>query len=170
MEDIYLQLTLLLENLDTILNYADIAKDGGIIENLEPEISTYEEYSKGQLVSLELKTIGFYLTNHPASKYRDDNIVVNTANISDFFNNKVVMVIMINRIKETTTKNNDVMAFIVGSDEFGEADFTCFPDVYKRFNFIKVGNVVKIFGRVEKRYDKYQVIINNITVLEANDE
>lgn len=160
----------LIENLDTILNYADIAKDGGIIENLEPEISTYEEYSKGQLVSLELKTIGFYLTNHPASKYRDDNIVVNTANISDFFNNKVVMVIMINRIKETTTKNNDVMAFIVGSDEFGEADFTCFPDVYKRFNFIKVGNVVKIFGRVEKRYDKYQVIINNINVLEANDE
>ena len=160
----------LIENLDTILNYADIAKDGGIIENLEPEIITYEEYSKGQLVSLELKTIGFYLTNHPASKYRDDNIVVNTANISDFFNNKAVMVIMINRIKETTTKNNDVMAFIVGSDEFGEADFTCFPDVYKRFNFIKVGNVVKIFGRVEKRYDKYQVIINNINVLEANDE
>ena len=80
------------------------------------------------------------------------------------------MIVMISRLKETTTKNNDVMAFIVGSDEFakwfGEVDLTCFPDVYKKFNNIKVGNIIKIFGRVEKRYDKYQVIINNISILE----
>ena len=55
---------------------------------------------------------------------------------------------------------------LVGSDEFGEVDLTCFPDVYKKFNNIKVGNIIKIFGRVEKRYDKYQVIINNISILE----
>ena len=35
-----------------------------------------------------------------------------------------------------------------------------------KFNNIKVGNIIKIFGRVEKRYDKYQVIINNISILE----
>ena len=95
---------------------------------------------------------------------------VNTSNISDFFDKRIFMIVMISRLKETTTKNNDVMAFIVGSDEFGEVDLTCFPDVYKKFNNIKVGNIIKIFGKVEKRYDKYQVIINNINVLEANDE
>ena len=62
--------------------------------------------------------------------------------------------------------NGNYQAFIVGSDEFGEVDLTCFPDVYKKFNNIKVGNIIKIFGRVEKRYDKYQVIINNISILE----
>ena len=111
-------------------------------------------------------TIGFYLTEHPASKYRDDSIIVNTSNISDFFDKRIFMIVMISRLKETTTKNNDVMAFIVGSDEFGEVDLTCFPDVYKKFNNIKVGNIIKIFGKVEKRYDKYQVIINNISILE----
>ena len=30
------------------------------------------------------------------------------------------MIVMISRLKETTTKNNDVMAFIVGSDEFAK--------------------------------------------------
>ncbi len=160
----------LISNLDTFLNYADIAKDGGILKELEPEIILYDEYDKSELISLELKTIGFYLTNHPASKYRDDSIIVNTSNISDFFDKRIFMIVMISKIRETTTKNNDIMAFIVGSDEFGEADFTCFPDVYKRFNSIKVGNVVKIFGRVEKRYDKYQVIINNINVLEGDYE
>ena len=160
----------LISNLDTFLNYADIAKDGGILKELEPEIILYDEYDKSELISLELKTIGFYLTNHPASKYRDDSIIVNTSNISDFFDKRIFMIVMISKIRETTTKNNDIMAFIVGSDEFGEADFTCFPDVYKRFNSIKVGNVVKIFGRVEKRYDKYQVIINNVNVLEGDYE
>ena len=156
----------LIQNLDTILNYADIAKDAGMIETLKPEIILYDEYDKNELISLELKTIGFYLTEHPASKYRDDSIIVNTSNISDFFDKRIFMIVMISRLKETTTKNNDVMAFIVGSDEFGEVDLTCFPDVYKKFNNIKVGNIVKIFGRVEKRYDKYQVIINNISILE----
>lgn len=156
----------LIQNLDTILNYADIAKDAGMIETLKPEIILYDEYDKNELISLELKTIGFYLTEHPASKYRDDSIIVNTSNISDFFDKRIFMIVMISRLKETTTKNNDVMAFIVGSDEFGEVDLTCFPDVYKKFNNIKVGNIIKIFGRVEKRYDKYQVIINNISILE----
>ena len=156
----------LIQNLDTILNYADIGKDAGMIETLKPEIILYDEYDKNELISLELKTIGFYLTEHPASKYRDDSIIVNTSNISDFFDKRIFMIVMISRLKETTTKNNDVMAFIVGSDEFGEVDLTCFPDVYKKFNNIKVGNIIKIFGRVEKRYDKYQVIINNISILE----
>ena len=156
----------LIQNLDTILNYADIAKDAGMIETLKPEIILYDEYDKNELISLELKTIGFYLTEHPASKYRDDSIIVNTSNISDFFDKRIFMIVMISRLKETTTKNNDVMAFIVGSDEFGEVDLTCFPDVYKKFNNIKVGNIIKIFGKVEKRYDKYQVIINNISILE----
>ena len=156
----------LIQNLDTILNYADIAKDAGMIKTLKPEIILYDEYDKNELISLELKTIGFYLTEHPASKYRDDSIIVNTSNISDFFDKRIFMIVMISRLKETTTKNNDVMAFIVGSDEFGEVDLTCFPDVYKKFNNIKVGNIIKIFGKVEKRYDKYQVIINNISILE----
>ena len=73
---------------------------------------------------------------------------------------------MINRIKETTTKNNDVMAFIIGEDEFGEIPLTIFPATYKRFNNIEEGNIVKVFGRVERRFDKYQVIVNNIQIIE----
>ena len=38
--------------------------------------------------------------------------------------------------------------------------------VYKRFNNIEEGNIVKVFGRVERRFDKYQVIVNNIQIIE----
>ena len=156
----------LIQNLDTILNYADIAKDSGLIEALKPEITEYDEFDNSILTSLELKTIGFYLTEHPSVKYRDEGIGVNSSNISRFFNKNVIVVVMISSLRETTTKNNDVMAFITGSDEFGEIQFTCFPNVYKKFSSVKVGNILKVFGRVERRYDKYQIIINNFNVLE----
>ena len=87
-------------------------------------------------------------------------------NIKNYFDRNVKLVIIVNYIKETTTKNNDVMAFITGGDEYGEVSLTMFPLVYKRFNDIKTGNILEIIGRVEKRYDKYQVIVNNVRMLE----
>ena len=61
------------------------------------------------------------------------------------------------------------MAFITGEDEFGEIPLTIFPTTYKRFNNIEEGNIVKVFGRVERRFDKYQVIVNNIQIIEQED-
>ena len=155
----------LIENLDNVINYAEIAKDAGMIEIEKPEIEIYDEYSKREIIDLELKTIGFYLTEHPISKYRN-NYSVNSMNIKNYFDRIVKIAVMINYIKETTTKNNDVMAFVTGADEFGEINLTMFPTIYKKFNNLKVGDSVEIIGKVEKRYDKYQVIVNNITKLE----
>lgn len=155
----------LIENLDTIINYADIAKDAGMIEVEKPEIEVFPEYSKTELITMELKNIGFYLTEHPVSKYRLSNTIT-TINFNSFFDKNINIVVMISKIKETTTKNNDIMAFITGSDEYGEASFTMFPTTYKRFNQIKEGNIISVFGRVEKRFDQYQIIINRLNILE----
>ena len=58
------------------------------------------------------------------------------------------------------------MAFIYASDEYGMVDLTIFPKVYEKYNDIKVNDIVKFNGVVERRYDKYQVIVNNLEVLE----
>jgi len=155
----------LIENLDNIINYAEIAKDAGMIEIEKPEIIIYPEYNKNELIEFELKTIGFYLTEHPISRYRKDYFV-NSSNLKDNFDRNVKMAVIISQIKETTTKNNDIMAFVTGSDEFGEIPITLFPTVYKKFNNIKTSDIIEVIGRVEKRYDKYQVIVNNLTILE----
>ena len=149
------------ESLDSVLNYAEIASDMSLIEIEKPVIEEYPEYDKNELINLELKTMGFYLTEHPISKYREE-YNINSMNINNYFDKNVKLVVMIGKIRETTTKNNDVMAFIKGNDEYGDIDLTIFPSTYKRFNNIKEGNIVEILGRVEKRYDKYQVIVNNI--------
>ncbi len=155
----------LVNNIDNIINYADIARDAGMIEIEKPEIDITEEYTKKEMINLELKTIGFFLTEHPISKYRGEYFV-NSSNIDKFFDKNVSIIVMISRIRETTTKNNDVMAFITGNDEFGEISLTVFPTTYKRFNNVKTGNIISINGKVEKRFDKYQVVVNNINILE----
>ena len=155
----------LIENLDNIINYAEIAKDAGMIQIEKPNTQIFDEYKKEEIINYELTTIGFYLTEHPISRYRNDN-VINSMNISDYFNNNVNIIVMISNIRETMTKNNDVMAFIKGSDEYGDIDLTLFPNTYKKFNSISLGNVIEVTGKVEKRFDKYQVIVNNIKILE----
>lgn len=157
----------LIESLDAVINYADIAKDAGMIEIEKPEIQITNEYSKQEAISMELKVLGFYLTDHPVSKYRSEYIVCST-NISNYFDKNIKMVLMVNKIRETMTKNNDVMAFITANDEFGEVFLTMFPSVYRRYNKIEIGNIIEIAGHVEKRYDKLQVIVNNIKILEGD--
>lgn len=56
------------------------------------------------------------------------------------------------------------MAFISGSDNTGTISITLFPDMYKNTR-IKRNDIIKVFGRVERRFDEYQVIANNIEVL-----
>ena len=155
----------LIENLDNVINYSDIAKDAGIIEVEKPYIENIEEYSKNILTNMEHKVFGFYLTEHPISKFREDYFV-NSNNITNYFDKNVKIVVMISNIKEIMTKNNDVMAFIVGSDEYGDINLTIFPSTYKRFNNIKVNNIIEVIGKVERRFDKYQVIVSYINILE----
>lgn len=155
----------LINNLDEILNYAELSKDIGLIEIEKPELVIYEEYPKEYLASLELNTFGFYLNEDPISKYKnvDD---INSLNIPNLFDKRITIILKVNRIKEIVTKKNDVMAFIYASDEYGTVDLTIFPKVYEKYNDIKVNDIVKFNGVVERRYDKYQVIISSFEVLE----
>lgn len=54
------------------------------------------------------------------------------------------------------------MAFIKASDETFLGEFTCFESVMPSVNFLKKGDLVKVKGRVEKRLDKFSVIVQSI--------
>ena len=49
-----------------------------------------------------------------------------------------------------------------GSDEANSIDIVMFPKTYSMYPNIVVGDVVKINGKVEKRFDKYQIIVNRL--------
>ena len=57
------------------------------------------------------------------------------------------------------------MAFLSGSDEMGEMDFVIFPKNFNMLTGVNKNSLIKIRGQVTKRFDEYQVVINNLTIL-----
>ena len=155
----------LIENLDNLFTYAELCQEEAIVKVEIPDVIEYKEYSKDELIDIEYKTFGFYIMDHPVSKYRSDNNI-NSMDVEYNFDKRVSIVLQISSIKEVVTKKNDVMAFVAAGDEFGVVDLTLFPDNYQKYNNIRVGNIIEIIGRVEKRFDRYQIIVNDLEILE----
>ena len=152
----------LIENLDNVINYAELSKNVGLIDVEKPLIDVYEEYSSDELVKIELDVFGFYLSYHPVSKYNNKN---NSLSIPKLFDHNINIVLLIEYIKEITTKKNDVMAFVRANDEYGTVDLILFPTAYKKYNNINVGDIIDVYGKVERRNDKYQIVVSSINVL-----
>lgn len=153
----------LIENLDIIINYGDITKD--LAEEIidKPELKFYNEYSKIEQMRQELEMFGFYLSNHPITDYKiQHNITLDLENIKNYFDKIVEVIVYVDKIKEVTTKNNQTMVFITGSDEVSTIGIILFPNLYENYPDLKVGEFLRLKGRVEKRFDKYQIVVNDI--------
>ena len=149
-------------NLDDILNYASLLKDLDESLVMKPVINYVDEYSPEELMEMELASYGFYITNHPASKYKD---TVKTNDVSKYFDKYIEMVVMVGSIRKIKTKKGEDMAFLSGSDEMGEMDFVIFPKNFNMLTGVNKNSLIKIRGQVTKRFDEYQVVINNLTIL-----
>ena len=156
----------LIHNIDSAINYASLAKDldESLIE--KPIIVEQEELSDEELGLKEKEVFGFYLTNHPVSKYKAIyNDAIDLNNINNYFDKTVNVIIYVNRINKTITKNNKEMAFISGNDEFDDIDIIVFPDFYHFIENINKKDIVLIKGKIEKRMSKYQLILENLKKL-----
>ena len=151
----------LINNIKQALIYAELVS--GLDSNLvtKPNLEIYEELPSNELMNKELELYGFYVSNHPASKYNETKIM----NIKNYFDKTITTVGLLESIKTIKTKNNDTMAFLEISDETGSLSYTLFPNKISYANLLKVGDLLKINGHVEKRYDKYQIIVNKIEKL-----
>lgn len=151
----------MIENLDAAINYAGLISDLDASFVMKPLIEEYEEYESDILREKELNSYGFYVTNHPASKYQDSSIV-KLENIKAYFNKRIKCVILIEKIKTIETKKKDKMAFLTGSDETGKGEFVLFPNGYSLLKNIKNGDIIVVQGLVTKRFDSYQININGL--------
>ncbi len=154
----------LINNLDNIINYVELVGEDTLMKVEEPIIETYPEYEKEILIKDEFNSYGFYLTNHPVTRYKTKEII-NSLDIEDHLGKYIYLVLEINSIKEIFTKNNDVMAFVKASDEYCQVELTFFPKIYKTNQFLKVYDIIKVYGRVDKRFDNYQIVVSNVIKL-----
>ncbi len=156
----------LITNLDLIINYGELIKDLDRTYALEPEIIKVEEYTKKELMEKELEIFGFYLTNNPITDFKSKyNNIIDVKDIEYYFTKNIDIIVMIDKIKEITTSKNEKMAFLTGSDELRTCDIVLFPKTYNKYNNLNIGDIIHINGKVERRFDKYQIVVNTITKL-----
>lgn len=151
----------LIENLDKILNYASLAKDLDKSLINKPDIDLKEEYSKYELMSNELKLFGFYLSDHPSISFKEKYRVIDLYNLEKHFNKTVDSIAIVDYIKTIKTKKDEDMSFVRASDNTGSAEYILFPKTHQRFA-VEKGDLILVKGRVEKRLDKFQIIVENL--------
>ncbi len=141
--------------------YANLCKD--LDESLveKPQIIFEEEYSESDLLKMEYDLYGFYIKNHPVTRFRRDNICL-LKDVTNYFDKIVNVLCMIDFFKEVTTKKKDKMAFLSVSDDTGKITIVVFPLVYEMAFGLKKGDIIKVMGRVERRMSDFQLVANKI--------
>ena len=157
----------LITNLDSLYNYGELVKDLDPSLVLIPDIEIVDEYDNYLLLEQEKELFGFYISNHPATSYKTNTNAISLENLDKYFDKLVTTIVLVENIKEITTKKGDKMAFVSCSDETGSVDYTFFPKIWNNIN-VKKGNLYKIVGRVEKRYNQIQIIVNGVEELGDN--
>lgn len=150
-------------NIDNIINYGELTNELDKEFVLKPEIDLVNEYSDNLQMQQEKELFGFYLKDHPVTKCKNKyQNIINLKDIANYYNKIIDLIVLIDNIKVITTKNNEEMAFITGSDEESNIELLLFPKIYQKNNNFQKNDVILIKGKVEKRFDKIQVIVNNI--------
>ena len=151
----------LMQNINNGIIYAELINglDSSLVA--KPTLEKAPEYPADELMNKELELFGFYVSNHPASKYNETKI----KDITAHFDKVITTVVLLEKVKQIKTKKNDTMAFLEISDETGKIDACIFPNRIDYANRIQKGDLLKVFGKVEKRFDKYQIVVNKIEII-----
>ena len=149
----------LINNISSALIYSELINELDKTLINKPIIETFPEYDKTLLMQKEYELYGFYISNHPSSKY----ICPKSKDLPKYFDKFIEVTVLIENIKSIKTKKGDNMAFLDLSDDTGKISCTVFPKKTSYLNELKIGDIVKIKGQVQKRLDKYQIILENLT-------
>ena len=158
----------LINNLDNLFNYAELTKDIDPSLVMRPDIEKENDYDATYLLQKEKEVFGFYLSSHPTTIYKKGNEdCIEIIDVDKYYGKKVNILVLVEKVKVINTKKGDKMAFVQGSDATGTKEFIIFPKLLKEYENLEKGSIIKINGKVEKRLDEYQIVVNNIKYLQG---
>ena len=148
----------LIMNLDKLVNYGELGEL--LSSDMMPILDEYTEFDSKFLMEKELEIFGFYISNHPVTAYKKKYGTIDLSEFSNYFDKKINIVLYVDRIKVLDTKKGEKMCFITGSDESSSVDVVFFPKVFD--DSISVHDILYLSGKVEKRYDNYQYVVDRV--------
>ncbi len=156
------------KSIEKALKYAELSI--GLEEDfiLKPVLEESEKEREEEKRKKEYEVLGFYLSNHPSSRYIEEKIM-KLEHIEEYHNKHVECVVVVEKIKELTTKKGERMAFLTASDETDVGNFVVFASIMKYLQNVKIGDLILIEGRIARRYLEYQINVNKIEKISGGE-
>ncbi len=124
-----------------------------------PKPAKLEDFKVQEKLQFEKELLGFYVSEHPLKS------ILRSISVDERVTkkSKVKVVVVITAIKLHTTKEGKRMAFLQIEDLTGQMEAIIFPTTHQKIkDFPKENDVVLITGKIEKKEDKTQLIIDEL--------
>lgn len=143
-------------------------------EDTDINIPDINEFPKQVKLSLEKEVLGFYISDHPLTAYKNilDNLITFTTeyqndldqmSLDRFDRREVTMAGIITNKSETMTKNSTLMAFASLEDLYGSIEVVIFPESYKRYrNLVENDKLVMMKGTLQADDSELKLLVNEI--------
>ncbi|WP_017326435.1 DNA polymerase III subunit alpha [Synechococcus sp. PCC 7336] len=181
----------LIADLDVVLDWASSrAKDrtigqaslfdlmGGSTDNSgtsdsfdAPTAPHTQDYPQDERLRLEKELLGFYVSDHPLKDVQRPSRILAPINLGDLadYSDKIDIsaIALIANLKPVTTKKGDRMAILQLEDLTGSCEAVVFPKTHALIHDRLIPDTrVMLWGKVDKRDDRKQLIVNDIEPLE----
>ncbi|HKK47662.1 MAG TPA: OB-fold nucleic acid binding domain-containing protein, partial [Alkalispirochaeta sp.] len=150
-------------------------EDSGETGEATLPIEEQEPWSAAVRLEYERELLGFYFSGHPLDDYSQEwreRTTVNLARLEHAPTGEPVQVVgLLRALRTVITKKGDRMAIGHIEDYRGELELVAFPESYARNqDVLLVNTVVGCVGKLERRNDSVQMVLDEVRPLEELDE
>lgn len=136
-----------------------------------PSLPKIEDYSVQEKLKLEKEHLGFYVSEHPLKPIQQSAKLLSPMNLSQLSEHKgkkpICVVVMLTNIKTHIDKNGNTMAFISMEDISTQMEGVVFASTYEGIkDNLKEDTPVIIWGKVDHKDDRTQILINSVEIVE----
>lgn len=174
----------LFKNYDILSSYAKSLNTGvkhqSLFDDLpeelpKPSLGNHQDWNEAQRLAEEHISIGFYLSEHPISRYKKNfssSVITSIATILDWQDNEIkdfgskrtIMIAgIITKVTKRTSNTGKPMAFIKFSDDTGDIEALLAPDVYALGN-TKMEENTLVYAKLETERYKDQIRVSAFRV------
>ncbi|MEP0754998.1 DNA polymerase III subunit alpha [Trichocoleus sp. Lan] len=136
-----------------------------------PKAPAIPDFSQHEKLHFEKELLGFYVSDHPLKSVRKSAQILAPINLSELGDQRedttLSAIVIVSGIKPVVTKKGDRMAILQIEDLTGQSEAVVFPKTYERIHLhLVVDNRLIIWGKVDRRDDKTQLIVEDTEPIE----
>ena len=158
------------------LSFFDDADADKIFKNTFREVPDIEEWPEHELLANEKEMLGFYITEHPLTRFEKLLNAYSTCGVSKLANlsdgQEVLIGGIIKKVRTTVTrKKGEKMAIVTLEDLDNFVGVLVFPTAYRKApELIKEDSMVYVRGRINLREEEPKIVAEDIIPLEKVKE